>query len=42
MNFFKDNPFTQDFSVIDGKIAVPDVPGHGVEFDPAAHKKYRV
>ncbi|MDP7625181.1 MAG: mandelate racemase/muconate lactonizing enzyme family protein [Rhodospirillales bacterium] len=42
MNFFKDNPFTQDFSVVDGKIAVPDVPGHGVEFDPVAHKKYRV
>lgn len=42
MNFFKENPFTQEFSVQDGKIAVPDVSGHGVEFDPAAVKIYRV
>ena len=27
--------FTRDFAVVDGRISVPDVPGHGVEFDPA-------
>lgn len=42
MNFFKDNPFSQEFRVADGKIAVPDVPGHGVEFEKAALKLYQV
>jgi L-alanine-DL-glutamate epimerase-like enolase superfamily enzyme len=27
--------FTRPFDVTDGRISVPDVPGHGVEFDPA-------
>jgi D-arabinonate dehydratase len=26
--------FTRDFGVVDGRIPVPDVPGHGVEFEP--------
>lgn len=30
-----DGVFTHPFPVVDGKIAVPDVPGHGVEFDAA-------
>ena len=42
MNFFKSNPFTEDFSVTDGKIAVPDVPGHGVTFEATAFKLYCV
>ena len=42
MNFFQTNPFTQDFSVSDGHITVPDVPGHGVEFSQEAKKQYTV
>ena len=33
---------TQDFSVKDGKITVPDVPGHGFEFTEEALKNYRI
>ena len=40
MNFFEHNPFTQDFSVRDGYLAVPEGPGHGVEFTDTAKKLY--
>lgn len=33
---------TRDFDVVDGRIAVPDVPGHGVEFTEDAIARYRV
>lgn len=33
---------TRPFDVIDGCIAIPDVPGHGVEFTPDAMSRYRV
>jgi L-alanine-DL-glutamate epimerase-like enolase superfamily enzyme len=33
---------TRSFDVVDGRIAVPDVPGHGVEFTAEAMSSYRV
>jgi len=33
---------TRSFDVVDGHLAVPDVPGHGVEFTPDAMSRYRV
>ncbi|MED5580120.1 MAG: mandelate racemase/muconate lactonizing enzyme family protein [Nitrospinota bacterium] len=42
MDFFKPEDITQDFSVKNGKIAVPDVPGHGFEFTDNALKNYRI
>ncbi len=32
---------TRDFTVVDGCIRIPDVPGHGVEFSPAALEWFR-
>jgi len=40
MDFFKENPFTQDCSVRDGHLTLPQVPGHGVEFSETARKLY--
>ena len=40
MNFFEHNPFTQDFSLRDGYLMVPEGPGHGVEFTETAKKLY--
>ena len=40
MNFFEHNPFTQDFSLRDGCLMVPEGPGHGVEFTETAKKLY--
>ena len=40
MDFFKENPFTQDFSVRDGHLTLPQVPGHGVEFTADAKNKF--
>jgi L-alanine-DL-glutamate epimerase-like enolase superfamily enzyme len=34
--------WTHPFEVIDGKIRVPDVPGHGVELTPEAMKRFAV
>ena len=42
MDFFNSEDMTQDFSVKDGKITVPDVPGHGFEFTEEALKNYRI
>ena len=42
MDFFNSEDMTQDFSVKDGKITVPDVPGHGFEFTDEALKNYRI
>lgn len=39
MDFFKENPFTREFSAKDGHLTVPDTPGHGVEFDRKILKK---
>ena len=33
---------TRSFDVVDGAIAIPDVPGHGVEFTEEALRSYRV
>jgi L-alanine-DL-glutamate epimerase-like enolase superfamily enzyme len=33
---------TRPFEVIDGRIEVPDVPGHGVEVTPEAMKRFAV
>ena len=33
---------TRPFPVIDGRIAVPDVPGHGVEVTPEALKRFAI
>jgi L-alanine-DL-glutamate epimerase-like enolase superfamily enzyme len=41
MNFFKDNPYTEDFSVKNGKIKIPSAPGHGVQFSEKAKQKYQ-
>lgn len=40
MNFFEVNPFTEDFTVTDGHLLVPDVPGHGAEFTETAIKLF--
>ena len=40
MNFFEHAPFTQDFSVQDGYIMVPEGLGHGVVFTDTAKKLY--
>ena len=32
--------FTREFPVVDGRIAVPDVPGHGVEFNSDALQRW--
>ena len=42
MNFFKKNPFTNDFSVKNGFITLPDVSGHGVEFCKMARKIFTI
>ena len=42
MEFFSPGDFTQDFSVRDGHIDVPDAPGHGVEFTTDALERYKV
>jgi L-alanine-DL-glutamate epimerase-like enolase superfamily enzyme len=34
--------FTRPFEVIDGKITVPDTPGHGVELTPEAMTRFAV
>ena len=41
MNFFKDNPYTEDFAVKNGKIQIPSAPGHGVHFSKEAKQKYQ-
>ncbi len=40
MNFFNQSPFTQDFTLNNGCLMVPRVPGHGVEFTKTAKKLY--
>ena len=42
MEFFSPDDFTQDFSVRDGHIDVPEAPGHGVEFTTDALERYKV
>lgn len=42
MEFFSPEDLTQDFSVREGHIQVPEAPGHGVEFTPEAIARYRV
>ena len=42
MDFFSTNAFTQDFSVRDGYISIPDIPGHGVEFSKYARNKFQI
>lgn len=42
MDFFPKNAFTQDFTVLDGYINVPAVPGHGVQFSKHAINKYQI
>ena len=38
----KDDIAVEPFSIVDGKIAVPDKPGLGIDADPAKLEKYRV
>lgn len=42
MNFFTKNPFTNDFTVKNGFITLPDVSGHGVEFCKLARKIFTI
>ncbi len=42
MNFFKVNPFTEDYTVNDGCLQVPDTPGHGVTFTDEAFAAFRI
>ena len=42
VEFFSPDDLTQDFSVRDGHIHVPEAPGHGVEFTPDALERYGV
>ncbi|MCY3822306.1 MAG: mandelate racemase/muconate lactonizing enzyme family protein [Nitrospinae bacterium] len=41
MEFFSPDDFTQDFTVSDGYIHVPETPGHGVEFTADALERYK-
>ena len=34
--------WTGSFEVVDGRIGVPDAPGHGVELTPEAMKRFAV
>jgi L-alanine-DL-glutamate epimerase-like enolase superfamily enzyme len=34
--------WTNPFEVVDGKIRVPDIPGHGVELTPEAMNRFAV
>lgn len=42
MEFFPKDTFTNEFTVVDGKMQVPEVPGHGVEFTSDAIKRYAI
>ena len=42
MELLPPDVLTRDFPVVNGRMKVPDAPGHGVEFAERAIRKYAV